>query len=245
MFLVRFLVRPNSERISMKIRSLSANRKRLASALFSSVLGFGVVLGTALPVPAADAMSNRMVTYKGEGRTLFALSLLPTKPLPVLQTSRVAIVVDTSASQNGDFRTDSIEVAQSIVEALPESSVVCLLACDVEPVVLSQASSPTSKSIAEGFKKLEKRVPLGTTDLAGALRAARRELGAHRARKRVVGHENWNKRGQVVHAARPLVNGFLFSPLFHGLMLGWNTDGRVHNRGLTGNKEAYCLMTLW
>ena len=161
----------------MKIRSLSANRKRLASALFSSVLGFGVVLGTALPVPAADAMSNRMVTYKGEGRTLFALSLLPTKPLPVLQTSRVAIVVDTSASQNGDFRTDSIEVAQSIVEALPESSVVCLLACDVEPVVLSQASSPTSKSIAEGFKKLEKRVPLGTTDLAGALRAARRELG--------------------------------------------------------------------
>ncbi|MFY7878163.1 MAG: hypothetical protein ACOVQM_22085, partial [Pirellula sp.] len=72
---------------------------------------------------------------------------------------------------------DSIDVAQAIVESLPDNATVSLLACDVEPIVLAKASKPSSDSITDGFKKLELRVPLGTTDLAGALRAARRELG--------------------------------------------------------------------
>ncbi|MEQ1830039.1 MAG: hypothetical protein ABL921_29025, partial [Pirellula sp.] len=85
--------------------------------------------------------------------------------------------MDTSASQNGEYRTDSIEVAQSIVEALPDNASVCLLACDVNPVVLTSLTTPKHESISEGFKKLEMRVPLGTTDFASALIAARREMG--------------------------------------------------------------------
>ena len=164
----------------MKIRSLSAFPCQFVSASLSSVLGMGLVIGTAFLEPmvsAAENSTNRLVTYKDEGRIHFALSLLATKDLTPVGSPLVAVVVDTSASQSGDFRADSMEVAQSIVEALPENAVVTLLACDVEPIVLSQATSPTSDSIVAGFKTLQKRIPLGATDLAGALRAARRELG--------------------------------------------------------------------
>ena len=180
MSLVRFPIRAYSERIKMKIRSLSAFPCQFVSASLSSVLGMGLVIGTAFLEPmvsAAENSTNRLVTYKDEGRIHFALSLLATKDLTPVGSPLVAVVVDTSASQSGDFRADSMEVAQSIVEALPENAVVTLLACDVEPIVLSQATSPTSDSIVAGFKTLQKRIPLGATDLAGALRAARRELG--------------------------------------------------------------------
>ena len=161
----------------MSSRSISAIPKRLFSASLSSALSLGLVVGTGLSAYATEAIKNRLVTYQDEGKTLFALSLLPTHEFAAKSAPQVAVVVDTSASQNGDFRTDSIAIAQSIVEALPASAMVSLLACDVDAIVLSKAVAPSSESLAEGFKRLEMRIPLGTTDLAGALRAASKELG--------------------------------------------------------------------
>jgi Mg-chelatase subunit ChlD len=160
----------------MSSRSISAIPKRLFSATLSSALSLGLVVGTGLSAYSTEAIKNRLVTYQDDGKTLFALSLLPTQEFAAKSSPQVAVVVDTSASQNGDFRTDSIAIAQSIVEALPASAMVTLLACDVDAIVLSKAVAPTSESLAEGFKKLEMRIPLGTTDLAGALRAAAKEL---------------------------------------------------------------------
>ena len=161
----------------MSIRSFSKILKRLFSATLSSVLGLGLIVGTGLSAYSTEAKNSRLVTYQEEGKTLFALSLLPTQEFDAKNSPHVAVVVDTSASQNGDFRSDSIEIAQSIISALPSKSIVSLLACDVEAIVLSSASAPTSQSLTEGFKKLDKRIPLGTTDLAAAFRAAVKELG--------------------------------------------------------------------
>ncbi|HUP79592.1 MAG TPA: vWA domain-containing protein, partial [Pirellula sp.] len=161
----------------MSIRSFSKIQKRFCSAILASVLGLGLIVGTGLSADSTDAMNSRLVTYQEEGKTLFALSLLPTQEFEAQNSPHVAVVVDTSASQNGDFRSDSIEIAQSIISALPSKSIVSLLACDVEATVLSSASAPTSRSLTEGFKKLDKRIPLGTTDLAAAFRAAVKELG--------------------------------------------------------------------
>ena len=157
--------------------SFSMIPKQLLSASLCSVLGLGVVVGTGLLAFATEVKSNRLVTYQDEGKTLFALSLMPTQEFVAKNSPHVAVVVDTSASQNGDFRSDSIEIAQSFVRALPAKSTVSLLACDVETIVLSPASEPTSELLAQGFKKLDMRIPLGTTDLAAAFRAAVRELG--------------------------------------------------------------------
>jgi hypothetical protein len=151
-------------------------RKRMLSVSCITALGIAWGGGIANPVYAFDATS-RLATYQEDNRTHFALSLVPAKELPKLQAPRVAVIVDTSASQNGDFRTDSIDVAQSIVEALSEHAKVCVLACDVKPVVLAKLTSPKSESLNEAWQKLERRIPLGTTDLAGALLAAHRELG--------------------------------------------------------------------
>ena len=161
----------------MSSRTISAIPKRLFRATLSSVLGMGLVVGTGLSVFSSEAINNRLVTYQDDGKTLFALSLLPTQELSPKSSPRVVVIVDTSASQNGDFRTDSIEIAKSILESLPSTAMVSLLACDVEPTLLSAASAPNAESVATGFNKLEKRIPLGTTDLAAALRAAVKEFG--------------------------------------------------------------------
>ncbi len=161
----------------MSSRTISAIPKRLFRATLSSVIGLGLVVGTGLSAFSSEAINNRLVTYQDDGKTLFALSLLPTQELATKSSPRVALIVDTSASQNGDFRTDSIEIAKSIIEALPSTAMVSLLACDVEPTLLSAASAPNAESVAAGFKKLEMRIPLGTTDLAAALRAAVKEFG--------------------------------------------------------------------
>ena len=161
----------------MSSRTISAIPKRLFGATLSSVFGLGLVVGTGLSAFSSEAINNRLVTYQDDGKTLFALSLLPTQDLAAKSSPRVVLIVDTSASQNGDFRTDSIEIAKSIAEALPSTAMVSLLACDVEPTLLSSASAPNAESIAAGFKKLEMRIPLGTTDLAAALRAAVKEFG--------------------------------------------------------------------
>ncbi len=152
--------------------------KRLFSASLSTVFGLGLVVGAGFPAKAADEAQSRLVTYQDQGKTLFALSLKPTVEFAAKDSPRVAVVVDTSASQNGDFRADSIDIAQSIVDAMPSKALVSLLACDVETIVLSPASVPQSQSLADGFTKLEKRIPLGTTDLAAAFRTAVKELGS-------------------------------------------------------------------
>jgi len=122
------------------------------------------------------AKASRLVTYDDSGRTLFALSLLPGELGQEDRAARVAVVVDTSASQNGDYRSESIEIARSIIESLSDDSNVSLFACDVEPVQLMAAGAPSSEKIADGFAKLERRLPLGTTDVASAVRAAAKAM---------------------------------------------------------------------
>ena len=161
----------------MSSRTISAIPNRLFRATLSSALGLGLVVGSGLNAISSESINNRLVTYQDDGKTLFALSLLPTQELAAKSMPRVAVIVDTSASQNGDYRTDSIEIAKSIIEALPSTAMVSLLACDVEPTLLSAVSAPNAESVEAGFRKLEMRIPLGTTDLAAALRAAVKEFG--------------------------------------------------------------------
>ena len=81
----------------MTIRSLSAFPCQFVSASLSSVLGMGLVIGTAFLEPmvsAAENSTNRLVTYKDEGRIHFALSLLATKDLTPVGSPLVAVVVD-------------------------------------------------------------------------------------------------------------------------------------------------------
>jgi hypothetical protein len=133
---------------------------------------------TAMPMAAlqADDGVSRLATYStSKGETYFALSLQPdAKTIPADAIHRVMVIADTSASQTGIFRKETIEVIKSFANSLPEGVELGLMAADVEPVLLTDAGlvDPTGAQWEAALGKLSQRVPLGTTDMASALKKA-------------------------------------------------------------------------
>lgn len=134
--------------------------------------------GLLLSVPAfGDEPKSRLITYQDADQTLFALSLKPSAGVPnAVVASKIAIIVDTSATQSGSYRSDSIELARRVLESLPENSLTSLIASDVESTILG-VGKPNGPEIQDGLKKLDKTIPLGSTDLVAAIQTARQSLG--------------------------------------------------------------------
>jgi hypothetical protein len=135
--------------------------------------------GLLLSVPAfGDEPKSRMITYQDADQTLFALSLKPSAGAPnAVSASKIAIIVDTSATQSGPYRSDSLELARRVLESLPENSLASLIASDVESTILG-VGKPNGPEIKDGLKKLSKTIPLGSTDLVAAIQTAHQSLGA-------------------------------------------------------------------
>ena len=160
-------------------KAIQRRRKRLAEL----AIGFAIAVGT--PIFSFDTQAvavqpsskaSRLATAESSGKTVFALSLMSGELAQASLAPRVAILVDTSASQNGAFRRESIDIAGAILEALPEGATVSLLACDVQTETLINAAKPEDTQVKLGLDQLEQRVPLGTSDLATGLRAAAASL---------------------------------------------------------------------
>ena len=125
----------------MRMQRLTlSNRARLPEMAVGFALAFGLPMASnVLYALDSEAVSprltkaSRMATCQQDGTTYFALSLVSGTVTEASVVSRVAVIVDTSASQNGVYRRESMEVAKSIIESLPEGSIVSLLSCDVEP----------------------------------------------------------------------------------------------------------------
>ena len=165
-------------------RPMWSNRARLPQVAVGFALAFGLPMASnfayALDAQGASQVltkASRLATCQRDGKTLFALSLLSGTMAEAKAMPRVAVIVDTSASQNGVYRRESIDIAKSLIEALPDGARVSLLACDVESQVYAGLTELGSTELASGFETLEKRVPLGTSDIAGALRSALKSLG--------------------------------------------------------------------
>ncbi|PQO27549.1 hypothetical protein C5Y96_18650 [Blastopirellula marina] len=130
----------------------------------SAFLAIGLAVLMVAPAAAGDA--TRVATYQQTaGPRYFAMSVsLDEKP--EASPSEVVVVVDTSASQAGVYRTDSIATAKALMASLPSDSRVQLFAGDIMAVPMTGSFvSPQGSEISEAFAKLEKRAPLGATDL--------------------------------------------------------------------------------
>ena len=109
------------------------------------------------------------------GDTYFALSLTGDQMSRDGNPHDVVVLFDTSASQTGNFRTQSLEVLRSLIETLSSEHRVALLAVDVDAVPLTEGFvAAKSDELATAVKRLQKRVPLGATSFALALEAASR-----------------------------------------------------------------------
>ena len=151
----------------MSIRSISL----LALPLVFMASAAGAL--AAEPAPGKSE-SARLATYqKPSGETFFALSLQPQAAAEPAQACDIVVLFDTSASQTGAYRTDSLEALKSMLRSLDKNDRVQLLAVDLNAVALtSDFVSPTGTEMKAAIKKLEQRVPLGSTDMAGALDSA-------------------------------------------------------------------------
>ena len=124
-----------------------------------------------IPLPAAAAEDCRLATYESAtGETYFALSLSPTKPLLVADSHDVVVLIDTSATQSGQYRTQSLDVLAALVKSLGENDRVQLAAIDIRPIPLTSGFVPPgSEEMKAALAKLSKRAPLGATDMSKAL----------------------------------------------------------------------------
>ncbi len=144
---------------------------------FSSIsrvvcLGAGLWLGAPL---FAFENSSRLLTYKDRDQTLFALSLATDAATNPRAQLRVAILVDTSASQSGAYRTDSMEIAERFIQSLPKNAEAALFSCDTEARLLAKGKV-SGTELVSGLKTLSETIPLGSSDIVTAVRKAKSVL---------------------------------------------------------------------
>lgn len=149
----------------------------MRNAAMAVILSFGV-LAIARADDTVKPPVSRMATYdKTTGEIYFALSLMvPAKANAVAEVEKADVVIlfDTSASQVGLYRDDSLACLERLLEGLRDQDRVQLFALDLKPVPLNESLvSPRDPQVAEAVKKLKQRTPLGSTDMpAGILAAA-------------------------------------------------------------------------
>lgn len=158
--------------------------RRLVSSLF---VGWVLIVG-AMTLESAGPVKSALVPEKMSGASIpgliqyktptgehFATIVLPAPPQPVVKKASHdhVLIVDTSASQAGAYRSRSQGVAASYCAALPADDRVLLIASDVLADSLTTGFvAPNSPELKVGFQSLNERIPLGCSSLELALRTA-------------------------------------------------------------------------
>ena len=129
---------------------------------------------------------NRLATFDSARETYFALSV-KAEPSHESRASDVVIYVDTSASQNGAFKQDSIAAVKQILRNLSADDRVKLAAVDIDPVPLTNDFvSATAADVETAMKNLSDRVALGTTDIEAMLQQAATQFPTQSTRNKNV-----------------------------------------------------------
>lgn len=150
--------------------------------LFLAALG---LLGLACRASAAERPASlprpggsQIETYtSADGESYFALKLAPAIAEPARPPHDLAILFDTSASQTGSFRAKALAALDRLLAGLDGRDRVALVAVDVQAVALTPTLVRADSAVmSQALSQLRQRVPLGSTDMPGALDAAANEL---------------------------------------------------------------------
>ena len=166
--------------------------------------------GSGIFVSSTD--EPRMATYDNAGETHFALSITPQTAVDSQRASDVVVFIDTSASQSGAFKRDSISALKHLVKNLSAEDRVQIVAVDLDPVPLTKGFvAPGSDEIQVAIENLNQRVSLGSTDMEAMLVTASKVFPKASTRnKNVVYIGDGVSRGSVLHTE-------LFGKLVSGL----------------------------
>ncbi len=124
--------------------------------------------GAESPVPA------KVLKYSAANGQTFCAVILKAGELPKGIVAREhVILIDTSASQVGEHRRQSLEVLGALLKSLPDGDRVRLFAADLRAEPLDDGFHEVrSPAVADAVEMLNERVPLGATNLEGVLRTA-------------------------------------------------------------------------
>ena len=161
------------------------NRLAIIAAAFYVLSGIGIAVG-------ADPMlvtggTTKLDTYEKNDVEFFALSIQPKADDIVGLTTDVVVLFDTSASQSGEYRTAALETLQNFLKSVGDNNTVKLVAVDVDANTLTDAFlAPESPQMQDAFAKLNRRVPLGSTNMAKAIRAATESFNEPGSNRRAI-----------------------------------------------------------
>ena len=203
-----------------------------------TLLGSGLLIAAASaappPVSSRPTAVPGLVHCQSSAGTSFTAIVLPAPALPAVQPAvhDHVVIVDTSASQSGAFRTRALALAGAVCRALPDGDRVHLMASDVAAVSLTTgfvgAGSP---ELQAGLDLLEDRVPLGSSNIEVALRAALNSFAGTHARSvlyvgdgfstaQLVNLDALRKLHAELRAARVPVTSYAIGPRHDLLLLG-------------------------
>ena len=169
------------ERIGMRLRRMNLAVFNIAAvtACFCGSLS-ATITNAADPKRDADLVSTRIATFEtATGERYFAASIQPGADKALLkqlasQPATVSIIVDTSASQVGDYRNDQLAAFEGVIAGLRTGDRVQIFASDVSTVPMSGViDAKDADAIRATVVKLRRRLPLGNTNLGAAIDSAR------------------------------------------------------------------------
>lgn len=163
-------------------------RSSFRVAIRLACLGFLTCgLASVAMAQASSETQPRMATFdSAEGETCFSLSLGKVSARGE-NSSDVMIFVDTSASQTGEYKAQSLKLVSEILENLNSEDAVQLFAIDLEPVPMNQSFAPPGSSdIQMGVETLRQRVALGSTNMKSMLTKASTSFSSMKNRNRSV-----------------------------------------------------------
>jgi tetratricopeptide (TPR) repeat protein/uncharacterized membrane protein YgcG len=175
---------------------------------------------------SSSASGARFEAYaKPDGSKYFALSLMPQATLPPAATCDVVVLFDTSAHEMGPYREKGLEMLRGLLATLGNNDRVKLMAVDLKAVPLTKTFvSPRGPEMQAAMAELQRRVPLGATDLEAALQGIHDSFAATPDTQRAAvyigdGQSNANLEGRgaidlIDHLAQQhvSVNSFVVGP---------------------------------
>lgn len=131
--------------------------------------------------PSAFGEDLSLKSYtNSSGETFFAASMGPIEPSNRSNEGvDLVLVVDTSASQTGVYRDTVMASVKTCLESLSPNDRVQIVAADLDtrPMTTDMVAAG-SQEAAAAMAMLENEIPLGSTDLKGALKTAAEMLGS-------------------------------------------------------------------
>jgi hypothetical protein len=142
---------------------------------------------TNLPVVAQSSGESRMATFDHAGDSMFALSLQLRLNQSEQRSSDIVVYIDTSASQTGKIKQDSLEILKRFLKGLNGEDRVKICAVDIDPIPLTDGFvNPVGSEVQKAIRSLEQRTPLGSTDFGLMLETAVTEFTASDRNRNVI-----------------------------------------------------------